>query len=105
MLVGPPAYSEPSETHKHKELFSGSGVRRFTDGPRPQGHLPRQISDGFGLGFSVDPGSEEYSFISHSFLCLVGALHMGDRECTVHGLKVGLLRAGPMPRSLSFVGF
>ena len=35
------------KTHKHKLRFSGNVVRRFTGGFRPQGHLPRLISDGF----------------------------------------------------------
>ncbi len=44
------------ETHKHKGIFSGNGVRRFTGGSRPQGHLPRLISDGFGPFFATIRG-------------------------------------------------
>ncbi len=40
--------SGPRKTHKHKGTFFGNGVRRFTDGFRPQGHLPRLIAGGFG---------------------------------------------------------
>ena len=40
--------SGPRKTHKRKVIFSGNGVRRFTGGSRPQGHLPRLISHGFG---------------------------------------------------------
>ncbi len=43
----------PEKTHKRKVTCSGSGVRRFTGGSRPQGHLPRLISDGIGLVFST----------------------------------------------------
>ncbi len=42
-------FPQGSEKHKHKGRFSGIAVRRFTGGPRPQGQLPRHISDGFGL--------------------------------------------------------
>ncbi len=37
--------SMAQKTHNHKGIFSGRGVRRFTGGFRPQGHLPRPISD------------------------------------------------------------
>ncbi len=39
------------KAHKHKGIFSGNGVQRFTGGSRPQGHLPRLISEGFGPVF------------------------------------------------------
>jgi hypothetical protein len=47
-LVGP-----RFRTDKHKEIFSGSGVRRFTGGSRPEGHLPRLIYVGFRPLFST----------------------------------------------------
>ena len=38
-----PSLSGPRKAHKHKGIFSGNGVRRFTGGSRPQGHFPRLI--------------------------------------------------------------
>ncbi len=49
-------------------------VRRFTGDPRPQGHLPRLMSDGFGPFFFDDPRSEVYCFICHYFMCFFCAL-------------------------------
>ena len=46
-------FSGHRKTRKHKGIFSGNGVRRFTGGSRPQGHLPRLISDGFWPVFST----------------------------------------------------
>ena len=43
-------------SHKHKGIFSGNGVRRFTGGSRPPGRLPRLISDRF-RPFFYDPES------------------------------------------------
>ena len=87
--------SGPRKTHKHK----GNGVRRFTGGSRPQGHLPRLISDLFGLVFFDDPGSEEYSFMCHSFMCLFGVLILSSGRApewspTPPRQKIKL-RAGP----------
>jgi hypothetical protein len=39
--------SGPTE-HKHKGIFSGSGVRHFTGDSPPQGHLPQLMLDWFG---------------------------------------------------------
>jgi hypothetical protein len=75
-------------------------VRRLSGGSRPQGHLLRLISDGFGL-FVDDPGSEEYSLMCHSFMCLFGALYNGSfvrRSRIEHAagpsIFVGDLRSG-----------
>ncbi len=68
-----------SEQRQERNLKKDRGhftdlVRHFTGGSRPQGHLPRLISDGFGSFLLDDPGSEEYSFMCHSFMCLFDAL-------------------------------
>ncbi len=60
-------------THKHKGMFSGNGVRRFTGGSRPQGHLPRLISDGCAVFYST-VRDLKYFCMCHSFMCLFGAL-------------------------------
>jgi hypothetical protein len=75
-VLGP----RPRTTQKHKGLFPGSGLRRFTGGSRPQGRLPRRISDGFVQVFSDDLGSQENSFMCHSFMCLSGALSYGKPQ-------------------------
>ncbi len=66
-------FSGPREAHKHKGIFSGKGVGRFTGGFQRQGPLPRLISDGFEPFVFDDPGSEEHSFMWHSFACVFGA--------------------------------
>ncbi len=71
--------SGPRKTHKHKGISSGNGVRHFTGGSRPQGRLPRLMSDGFGLFLFDAPGSGEDSFMCHSFMYLFGALPQGRR--------------------------
>ncbi len=63
----------PRKTHKHKGIFSGSKVRRFTGGSRLQGHVPRLIPEEFDTGFPDDPGSYKNPFMYHSFMCLFGA--------------------------------
>jgi hypothetical protein len=59
--------------------------RRFTGGSRPQGHLPRLISDGFGPFLFDDPGSGENLFMCHSFMCFFGALISEGPTATVSG--------------------
>ncbi len=49
-------FSLRGETHKHKGIFSGNGVRRFTGGSRPQSPRPRLISDWFGPVLVRRPG-------------------------------------------------
>jgi hypothetical protein len=61
----------PRTTHKHKGISSGNGIRCFAGSSRPQGHLPRLISDGFWPVFVDDPGSEGYSFMCNSFMCFL----------------------------------
>jgi hypothetical protein len=74
------------EAHKHKGIFPGNGVQRFTGGSRPAGRLPRLISDGFRPAFSTirDPGT--FFFMCHSFMGVFvrrndvpHSIHIGSR--------------------------
>ncbi len=67
---------------------------------RPQGHLPRLISDWFWQFLFDEPGSEEHSFMCHSFMCLFGALTEAHSVPEVHRTRRALRHP---PRCLLYV--
>ena len=52
--------------HTNRKDYFPETSSTFTGGSRPQGHFPRLISEGCRLFFFDDPGSDEYSFMSHN---------------------------------------
>ncbi len=57
----------PENTHKHKIIFVGTRIWRFTGGSRPQPPSATNFRWAWA-GVIDDPGSEEYSFICHAFI-------------------------------------
>ncbi len=96
--------SGPRKTHKHRGIFSGNGVRRFTGGCRPQDHLPRLICDGFGPVFRRSGIRGKFSYVSFLYvpLCRLSFCRLKP-PCTVRALMQKPPRLGE--GSLVFCGF
>ncbi len=67
MYMRPPKVS-PEITHKYKDIFSETWIRRSTCDSRSEGHSSRQISDGFRPVFFDDAGSRR-NYVMHLALC------------------------------------
>ncbi len=73
------------------------GVRRFTGGPRPQGHLPRLISDLFGPFFRR-PGIRGVFLYWAGLMGGFSILGFGDRTGNRHEMVLESFSRGNFGR-------